>query len=934
MAKKTQTKKNKSKKKVNTEFSFDNPLIQIGLILIILAIISYFLLGLFPTVILIVGIAMIIGISKLFEKVKSNKKKRKLLNICLIAFLTLCIIGCGLGCLFIFYVVDEAPKFRKSQLYKPESSIIYDREGNIITKLGTEMREKVSYDELPQILIDAIVATEDSRFYQHNGFDAPRFLKASLGQVAGRDSGGASTLSMQLVKNTFTNPDLASGFKGIARKFTDIYLAIFKLEKNYTKEEIFEFYINNHYLGGSIYGVEQASQAYFGKSVKEINLSEAAILAGMFKSPGDYAPTIYPENAEKRRSTVLYLMTKHGYITKEEAELADSIPVASLVNENTNLKTSEFQGFIDTIVAELDAKLDVNPYTTPLLVYTTMDRNKQVGVNQVMNGETFNWKDDVVQSGVAVLDTHSGQILAIGNGRNKKGPGTWNYATQSKRHPGSSAKPLFDYGPGMEFNNWSTYTLFDDEPYSYTGGKQIQNWDGKFNGLMTLRTALKDSRNIPALKAFQQVDNKKIISFVTSLGITPEVENGKIHEAHSLGAFTGVSPLQMSAAYAAFANGGYYYEPYSVTKVVFRDTNKTYEYKSEKVKVMKESTAFMITSVLQDVNLYGSIPGVTFARKTGTSTFDTQTIIDRGLPSTAINDSWVVGYTPNISMAMWYGYDKPTAEYCSREPETSNLKNKAYLAFGKAVFDKYSTFTAPSSVIRVPVEFGTNPAKLPSDDTPKDKIVNEWFIKGTEPTEVSDTYKKLEAPKNFKATYDEKTKKVTLTWDKVNGTSSNDTDGAFGYYLSKDDKEITFTEKNTYTFDSSKPEGTYKIVAGFKNNKEKKSAPTEYKLKLESEEETTYSASLKDNKYNETRIKEGSSYTIPTGKDIIVVYEESQDKKEDITSRATIENPTIVDEANQKITNIDTTKKGTYTISYKVVYKTFTKTISIKLIIE
>lgn len=548
--------------------------------------------------------------------------------------------------IFLIYVTIKAPEFDVKELDKKESTILYDKDGNEIIKLGTEMRDKVTYEELPQVLVDAIIATEDSRFYQHNGFDAPRFLKATLGQVAGHsDAGGASTLSMQVIKNTFTS-SVSGGIQGIVRKFTDIYLAVFKLEKTYSKEEIIEFYVNNHFLGGNIYGVQEASREYFGKDVADLNLSEASILAGMFKSPNYYRPNVNPKNATARRNTVLYLMEKHGYITSEERKLAASVPVDSLTAEVSTASTSEYQSYIDTVVDEVEEKYGVNAYTTPLLIYTNMDKSKQNAVNDVLNGKTYSWINDKVQTGVSVLDSSTGKILAIGGGRNKSGANTFNYATQINRQPGSTAKPLFDYGPGIEYNNWSTYgyqdgddnyKVFEDTPYQYSNGKAINNWDRGYYGAVTLRRALATSRNIPALKAFQKVDNSKIIDFVTGLGIQPEISNGKIHEAHSIGAFTGVSPLQMSAAYAAFSNGGYYNEPYTIEKIVFRDTGKEKTHKAKPKQVMSDATAYMISSVLQDVSITGGKPA-NVAAKTGTTNYDEATMNKYNLPSDAIRD--------------------------------------------------------------------------------------------------------------------------------------------------------------------------------------------------------------------------------------------------------------------------------------------------------
>lgn len=254
--------KKKTKQKQNSNLM----LIFLGAFLILM-IISYFIIGWLLTAFLGVGILVIVGFAHLLDKVKNKPKQKKILNIIIIIILSLGILVMLLGIAFLAYVVIKAPKFDVSQLNEKEPSILYDIDGNEFERLGTEMREKVTYDELPEVLVDAIVATEDSRFFQHNGFDAPRFLKASLGQMVGHsDAGGASTLSMQVIKNSFTSAD-DHGIKGIIRKFTDIYLSVFKLEKNYTKEQIIEFYVNNHNLGGNIYGVKQAALAYFNKDI-------------------------------------------------------------------------------------------------------------------------------------------------------------------------------------------------------------------------------------------------------------------------------------------------------------------------------------------------------------------------------------------------------------------------------------------------------------------------------------------------------------------------------------------------------------------------------------------------------------------------------------------------------------------------------------------
>ena len=828
-------------------------LISLGILLVAIAVV-YIILGIEFAAISAVGSALIIGLGLLIRKGKTTAKRKKIINALIILFLTLgilAVIAFGAFFMYIKSVADPTFAEKEKNIKTAESTILYNENGEVFKKLGTEQRTNVKYEDLPEVLVDAIIATEDSRFFQHNGFDLPRFVKAAMGQVMGSsDAGGASTLTMQVAKNTFSRDedgDIASGLnlEGLARKFSDIYIAIFKLENKYSKEEIIEFYVNNHFLGGNIYGVAEASEAYFGKTISELNLSEAAIIAGMFKSPNYYRPTVNPENASKRRDTVLYLMERHGYITNEERKLAASVPVESLT-ASANTTTDIYQGFIDTVVAEVKAKYKVNPYTTSLKIYTTLDPGKQNGVNAVFNGESYTWVDDVVQSGVAVLDVHTGAIQAVGNGRNigdrkSTSESIQNYATDIERQPGSTAKPLFDYGPGIEYNNWSTYQLFDDAPYTYSNGRSIKNWDNGYFGVITLRYALATSRNIPALKAFQQVDNKKIVEFVTNLGINPELSGGKAHEAHSIGAFTGVSPMQMAAAYSAFANGGYYNEPYSVSKIIFRTTGEEYEHDEERYvirrKAMSDATAYMITSVLQDVALIGGTPkGI--AVKTGTTNFDAEYMKKKGLPSDAIRDSWAVGYSTETAVAMWYGYDYADPVHCLRNLPSSREKDKLYraLIYSGAMEANRASFKQPSSVERVAIAKGSDPAKLAIPTTKE--VVHELFKKEHIPTEYDEA--PLSTPKNFTGKYNELTKRVILSWDAVEPSpQAKDSYGTLGYNIYKNGVLLDWTEKTSYSFETTSPYDTYKIIATYKSYSGIQSDPAKFKLekKVEPEED-------------------------------------------------------------------------------------------------
>ena len=343
---------------------------------------------------------------KQLTKEQKRRRNRKLIkglfNICLVGILLILTISI----VFSIYIVIKSPEFDPDKLYRAESTIIYDKDGNEIAKLGIEKRKKVTYDQLPEVLVDAIVATEDSRYFQHNGFDLPRFTKAAVGQVVnkllgrGANAGGGSTITMQVNKNNYTTSEVS-----ITRKFTDIYMAIFKIEKNYSKQEIMEYYVNTSFLGNESYGVEQACQTYFGKSVSDIGLAEASIIAGLFQAPSAYDPYRHPEATQNRRDTVLYLMQKHGYITEEEYNIVSAMPVTDIVMKtNPMVEDNEYQSYIDIVIDEVEEKTKKSPYTTAMKIYTNLDTRKQKEIQDIMDGETFEWKDDKIQAGIAVVD--------------------------------------------------------------------------------------------------------------------------------------------------------------------------------------------------------------------------------------------------------------------------------------------------------------------------------------------------------------------------------------------------------------------------------------------------------------------------------------------------------------------------------------------------
>ncbi len=739
--------------------------------LLILSVIGILSIG-FKKAIIIIGVllicSLIIDFFKNRKKGKkfTKKKKKKIVKIIFNSFLVFVILVIVSGITFVVYVITTAPKFEPNTLYKKEASIVYDINGKVVAKLGLEIRDKITFDDVPEVLIDAILATEDARYYQHNGFDLPRFLKAATGQVMGNsDAGGASTITMQVVKNNITDTKVS-----LTRKFTDIYMSIFVLERKYSKEQIFEFYINAPYLGNRSYGVAEAAKNYFGKEVKDINLSEAAFIAGLFQSPsyyGDYAWS-KPERIESRRNTVLYLMRRHGYITKDEETIAKSIPISSLLKSKT-VGLNKYQSFIDIVINEVEEKTGYSPYTMPMKIYSTLDTVRQDAINEIVDGGKFTWPNEKTQTGMAVTNVHTGALVAICGGRNIEVERGFNRATDITRQPGSTAKPLFDYGPGIEYENWSTYTPFLDAPHAYSNGISIKNWDERFMGLLTLKQALGLSRNIPALKAFQAIDNKLILNFVTSLGLKPEVKDGYIHEAHSIGAYNGSNPVELAAAYSAFANGGYYIKPYTVTKIVYTESDEEEIFTPIKNKVMKDTTASMITSILKWAvtdgisRTTGYVPGYDTAVKTGTSNYDYKFVKTWNLKS-PINDLWSVGYSPDYSLAVWYGYDKITSEssknkWYNTSADTSRKHRLFNMVLREIVKDSTKKFTFSKNIVSVTIEKNSIPPQLPSAFTPENMKITEYFSKGTEPTTISPRYQQLENAKNLN---------VNITGNKIN----------------------------------------------------------------------------------------------------------------------------------------------------------------------
>ena len=702
------------------------------------------------------------------KKVSSILKK-----VILIGFL-LGLTGLLVGVATFAYYVKDTPPLDETLLKVPVKSQLLDYQGELAAELGNhEAREVVSFNDIPQEVIDAFLATEDVRFFEHNGVDYRRLAGAVLANITGGfGAQGGSTITQQLVKLSFLTEE-----KTLRRKAQEFYLA-YQLESRFSKEEILEMYLNRIFFSNRSYGIQSAAQNYYGKELDELELHEIAMLAGLPQSPNPYNPKRNPENAERRRNIVLHLMVMHGKITEAEAEEARQIPVTETLVEGTDAArlTNRYDAFVDRVIEEIREKLgeQINPNTDGLKIYTTLDQKAQEHVELLVSDESpVKHKDNEdYQIGITLLDTKSGGIRAIGGARNYVKTGT-NFATEEPIQPGSAIKPILDYGPAIEHLQWSTYHQINDEPHNYTEGEKnaIRNWDGNFKGWMSMRQHIVESRNVPAVKALQEVGKDKARDFATKIGISiPE----NFTEAYSLGGFSsGTTTLELAGAFASFGNEGVYTEPYAVTKVVFPD-GTTVNLNNQPEIAMKDSTAFMITDMLKSAlrdpgNVAGSanVPGLNVAGKSGTTNFDAQTRERYGHPNGAVPSVIFSGYTPTYTAAVWAGFKRmDNGNYLQSQEERRAARDlfKNLISHVSTTDTDKADFRVPNSVVRVPIEKGTNPPLLASEFTPKDKITYEYFIRGTEPTKVSTEFERLDAPSNLTALFDEERNEVLVNW--------------------------------------------------------------------------------------------------------------------------------------------------------------------------
>ena len=575
-----------------------------------------------------------------------------------------------LGGLVFGYYASKAPTLSEKDLIATTSSKIYDNQNNLIADLGAEKRINVKTNEIPTDLVNAIVAIEDHRFFNHRGVDFIRIGGAFFSNLRGGRQGG-STLTQQLIKLTYFST--SSSDQTLSRKIQEAWLAT-QLEQKATKQEILTYYINKVYMSNGNYGMQTAARSYYAKDLKDLSLPQVALLAGMPQAPNQYDPYTNPEAALQRRNLVLKEMLDMKSITNEQYESAVNTPVTDGLQSLTG--SSNYPAYMDNylkeVIQQVEEETGYNVLTTGMDVYTNVDTAAQKRLWDIYNSDEYvNYPDNELQVASTIIDVTNGKVIAQLGSRHQSSNVSFgtNQAVETNRDWGSTMKPISDYAPAIEHEEYnSTGVTIPDTPYNFPGtNTQIYNWDRQYYGNISMVYALQQSRNVPAVRALEKVGLKKAQKFLSSMGIDyPEMVYANAISSNTSDSSNkyGASSEKMAAAYATFANGGTYYKPQYVNRVVFSDgTTKNFE--TSGTRVMKGATAYMMTDMLKSVITAGTgynanISGLYHAGKTGTSNYADNELKkltkDYNYSSIVTPDELFVGYTTQYSMAVWTGY--------------------------------------------------------------------------------------------------------------------------------------------------------------------------------------------------------------------------------------------------------------------------------------
>ncbi|AET67864.1 penicillin-binding protein, 1A family [Desulfosporosinus orientis DSM 765] len=547
-----------------------------------------------------------------------------------------------------------------SKLQTPLSqpSYLYDQKGVRISQLSSSRIEPLTSQQIPQVMKNAIIAVEDRRFYEHKGVDIRSIIRALYRDVISGDfSEGGSTITQQLAKNMFLASD-----KTLTRKLKDAAYAL-KIEAVLNKDDILAAYLNRIYFGEGRWGLENAAQLYFGKDAGELTLEESAMLAGLLKAPTIYSPLNNKEKALERRNLVLSLMKEQNYISPEDFENAVIQPIVLKKGEQSDLM-GQYAPYVDYVIEEAIDRVGFTEeqiLNGGLQIYTQMDASVQKAAEDVYQDSHYfpqGKEDQIVQSGVVILDHATGGIRGLVGYRGERVYRGLNHATsdQLQRQPGSALKPISVYGPALE-QGYTPQSLLRDYPLNIEGYAP-ENYDYQYHGYVTMQEAISNSWNIPAVWLLNEIGIESGVDFANRCGIPLEQADHSLSLALG-GISKGVTPLLMAQAYGAFANLGVMNKPYAITKITTKDGRVLYQAESEAQRVTSPSVAYNMTLMLQDVVANGTGKNAQLDRPTAgkTGSVELPPIPEFAGISKGVKDVWFVGYTPELTAAVWMGYD-------------------------------------------------------------------------------------------------------------------------------------------------------------------------------------------------------------------------------------------------------------------------------------
>lgn len=601
--------------------------------------------------------------------------------------------------LFTLYAQD-APPLDLSKLDNPEPSVIYDAHGEVVTEIGSEPRIEVSIEQMPQELLKALIAVEDSRFFYHQGIDPIRITRAALTSLSGsHGSEGGSTLTQQLVKVSFLDPNDMS----LERKAQEATMA-WNLENIYSKSDILSAYINKVYMGNGVYGMETAAQYYYGKSLTELGTHQLALLAGIPQAPSANNPHANPELAKERRNTVLYRMERIGVIdTNKLNELSNIdimdgiVPQEQAASIYKNVE-KDLQEYIDQVIRQVRDDIGIDLFNSSVHIYTALQPEKQKAVNSVIYTDNyFNFSGSKLEPTVAVTNIKNGEVVAIagGNANTKElgVPGGFSYPVDGRLQPASTIKPIIDYAPALQLLGYTMNHKAVDEPITYSTGTPVHNYDGQYKGKMTLEDALTDSRNTVAMKLFYAVGPGNAYQFANALGLN--VPEHEWFESGSIGAIN-IPMVDLANAFGTLANNGVKNELTYVRKITDRSNITLWETEEPK-QIMDPVKAYDLVSSMRRT-VWGTdgfahkaqVQGYDIAGKTGTNNYTPE----EGMPSGYAPSVSFAGITPDVSIVVYLEGETRTRGLHWNSGE-QQMPQDIYRVILPLVSNDYSKFEKP-----------------------------------------------------------------------------------------------------------------------------------------------------------------------------------------------------------------------------------------------